>query len=300
MTLIVSSACSAASGRENGNEAGSSAEAIPAPSAAARPTASGSFESGGPSIHSPRPSAEGASEDATESPEPTGVYADISGSNATDPRRETPIPAHRRNGLPKGFVYADEAIPGLKLDIRYSTDYNFVGKPIDGYLAPLAILTKEAAEALKQVNEDLGKDGYALKIYDAYRPRKAVAEFVAWAADAKDTKMKEDFYPDVNKKDAFKLGYLAHKSGHSRGSTVDLTIVDKATGEDVDMGSPYDLFSPISSHGTEQITKEQSANRNRLKTAMEKRGFLSLNKEWWHYTLKKEPFPDTYFDFDIE
>lgn len=217
-----------------------------------------------------------------------------------DPRVETPLPATRRGKLPAGFVYADEAVPGLRLDIRYATEYNFVGKPIAGYLAPLAILTKEAAAALKAASEDLAKEGYGLKIYDAYRPTKAVAEFVAWSRDASDTKMKADFYPDVDKKDAFKLGYLAHNSGHSRGSTVDLTLVDLKTGQEVDMGSPYDLFSPISAHDTKRISKEQAANRRMLRAAMERHGFQSLNKEWWHYTLKKEPFPDTYFDFDIE
>ncbi|MBB6672676.1 M15 family metallopeptidase [Cohnella nanjingensis] len=220
------------------------------------------------------------------------------------PKTETPQPADaapvaKQRRLPKGFVYADEAIPTARFHIGYYGDGNFVGERIDGYRAPLAILTAEAAQALKRVEEDLERQGYALKIYDAYRPQKAVDHFIRWSKDVKDTRMKEIYYPQVNKKDLFKLGYLASKSGHSRGSTVDLTLVDAKTGEEADMGGIVDFLGPVSSHGAKGITQAQAANRKRLKQAMEKRGFKAYSKEWWHYTLAKEPYPKKYFDFDV-
>ncbi|WP_239616714.1 M15 family metallopeptidase [Cohnella mopanensis] len=206
----------------------------------------------------------------------------------------------KRGKLPKGFVYLDETIPEAKFEIRYFTDYNFVGERIDGYEAPVPILSAEAANALKKVNDDLKRQGYLLLVYDAYRPQKAVNHFIRWAKDAKDTKMKKEFYPEVDKTKVFKLGYVASKSGHSRGSTVDLTLVYEKTGKPVDMGSPYDFFGAISSHGTKLITAKQTANRNILKKAMMKYGFKPYDKEWWHYTLKDEPFPKKYFDFNVE
>lgn len=205
----------------------------------------------------------------------------------------------KKRKLPAGFVYADEVIPKAQYDIRYYTDYNFVGAPIDGYEAPLAILTKEAANALKLVGADLAKKGYMLKIYDAYRPSKAVAHFLEWAKDPSDTKMKTVFYPEVDKSDLFN-GYLAKRSGHSRGSTVDLTLVNTYAGREVDMGSPFDMLGPVSSHGSKLVTSAQRANRAMLKAAMERRGFTAYSKEWWHYTLTKEPFPKRYFDFDVQ
>ncbi|WP_199731626.1 M15 family metallopeptidase [Cohnella endophytica] len=201
--------------------------------------------------------------------------------------------------LPESFVYVDEVVPEVQLEIRYASAYNFVGVPIDGYNAPIAILTSQAATALKAVNDELEKQGYVLLIYDAYRPQKAVDQFIRWSKDAKDTKMKKVFYPAIDKTKVFKLGYVASKSGHSRGSTVDLTIAVKKTGNPVDMGSPYDFFGDISSHGTKLITAKQTANRNILKNAMVKHGFDPYSKEWWHYTLAKEPYPTRYFDFDI-
>jgi len=206
----------------------------------------------------------------------------------------------KKHKLPKGFVYLDEVIPTVHIELRYYTEYNFVGQRIDGYKAPVAILSEDAAAALKAVHEELGEAGYALKIFDAYRPKKAVQQFMTWAKDAEDTKMKDIFYPKVDKTKVFKLGYVASRSGHSRGSTVDLTIVEQDSGEEIDMGSPYDFFGEISSHGTKQITASQTANRNLLKHAMEKYGFKAYSKEWWHYTLKKEPFPNSYYDFDVE
>ncbi|MBQ4897785.1 M15 family metallopeptidase [Paenibacillus sp. Marseille-P2973] len=206
----------------------------------------------------------------------------------------------KQNKLPKGFVYLDEIIPDAQYDIRYFSDNNFIGGPVKGYEAPLAILSSKAAKALKKANDELDKQGYRLKIIDAYRPQKAVNHFISWSKDRDDTLMKDAFYPDVDKKNLFKLGYLSSKSGHSRGSTVDLTLVYKRTGEEVDMGSRVDFLGEISSHGTKLITKEQRKNRYILKTAMVNQGFKPYTKEWWHYTLKNEPYPSTYFNFNVE
>lgn len=206
----------------------------------------------------------------------------------------------KKDKLPKGFVYLDELIPTAQYDIRYYSDNNFIGTRIDGYKAPFAIMTSKAAKALKAVSDDLNLQGYELKIFDAYRPKKAVNHFVAWAKDSKDIKMKELFYPNVDKTKLFKLGYIATKSGHSRGSTVDLTIVYKKTGKEVDMGSSFDYLDVISNHGSKKITAKQTANRNILKKAMVKRGFQLYSKEWWHYTLNNEPYPKQYFDFDVQ
>ncbi|OAO89065.1 hypothetical protein AXX17_ATUG04830 [Arabidopsis thaliana] len=221
----------------------------------------------------------------------TGPSAFIPKANAVSAQTESvkssaPV---KLNKLPKGFVYVDDIDPKIVSEIRYAGSYNFIGKPIIGYKAPLAILTQQAALSLKAVNEDLAKQGYTLKIYDAYRPQKAVDQFISWSKDAKDQKMKKIFYPDVNKSKLFSSGYLARKSGHSRGSTVDLTLIVNSTGKDVDMGSPYDFLGVISEHGTKLITKQQTENRSVLKKAMEKRGFTAYSKEWWHYTLKNEP-----------
>ncbi|WP_178022565.1 M15 family metallopeptidase [uncultured Paenibacillus sp.] len=200
----------------------------------------------------------------------------------------------------KGFVYLDEVLPDAVYDLRYYTGDNFIGERIDGYNGPFAILTLRAARALKKVNDDLDAQGYRLKIIDAYRPQKAVDHFARWSKDPQDTEMKKRFYPGVDKKNLFKQGYLSSKSGHSRGSTVDLTLVYKKTGEEVDMGSRVDFLGPISAHGAKGLTKAQRTARYLLKTAMVKQGFQPYSKEWWHYTLKNEPYPSTYFDFDVE
>jgi D-alanyl-D-alanine dipeptidase len=206
----------------------------------------------------------------------------------------------KKHHLPKGFVYLDEVIPRAQYDIRYYSDYNFIGTRVDGYKAPVAIMTSPAAKALKAVNDDLERRGFSLKIFDAYRPQKAVNHFKRWSKDITDTKMKKTFYPQVDKRNLFKLGYLASKSGHSRGSTVDLTMVDNKTGKELDMGGSFDFLGDISTHGTKLITAKQTANRNLLKNTMMKHGFKPYSKEWWHYTLQHEPFPSTYFDFDVE
>ncbi len=202
--------------------------------------------------------------------------------------------------LNKDFVYLKDFIPNLRSDIRYFGSNNFIGKPIDGYNAPKLILSKEAAIALKKVQDELERIGFGLLIFDAYRPQQATEHFVRWANDKDDTLMKIQFYPNIDKKDLFSEGYISVKSGHSRGSTVDLTIVSLKTRHILNMGSPYDLFDERSNVEYTKITKNQRALRLLLKRRMEKHGFKSYEKEWWHFTLKNEPFPDTYFDFPIE
>lgn len=202
--------------------------------------------------------------------------------------------------IPKGFVYIHEVIPTVQYDIRYYGNNNFVGTRIDGYKAPTAILSNEAAQALKAVSQEVDGQGYYIKVFDGYRPQKAVNHFMKWGQDLNDTRMKSSFYPRVDKKDLFTQGYLAKKSGHSRGSTIDLTLVNKNTGQELDMGSGFDFLDEISHHGTTLITPEQTANRKILKKVMLKHGFKSYRKEWWHYTLINEPYPDQYFDFDVE
>ena len=197
------------------------------------------------------------------------------------------------------FVLLSEAVPDAILEIRYYSTYNFVGERIDGYEEPLAFLTKESAAALKEVSDELVSKGYRLKIYDAYRPQMAVTHFMNWALDTKDTKMKEYFYPELEKDVLFPQGYIAEHSGHSRGSTVDLTLFDMKTEKEVDMGGTFDYFGELSHPDYKNITDEQYANRMLLREVMLKHGFKPLVEEWWHFTLKDEPYPDTYFTFPI-
>jgi D-alanyl-D-alanine dipeptidase len=205
--------------------------------------------------------------------------------------------------LPKGFVHVEQIIPGIRLEIRYFTDNNFVGERIDGYLAPKCILTLKAAEALKKVQDDLRPFGLGLKLFDCYRPQRAVDHFIRWAKDLADTRMKSRFYPDVDKKNLFKDGYIAARSSHTRGSTVDLTIATIAgdgTGQDIDMGTGFDLFSPKSWPTNMQMTGGQRAHRMLLQVLMTGHGFAPYPQEWWHFTLRDEPHPDTYFDFPVQ
>ncbi len=197
------------------------------------------------------------------------------------------------------FVLLSEAVPDAILEIRYYSTYNFVGDRIDGYEEPLAFLTKEAAAALKNVSDDLVSQGYRLKIYDAYRPQKAVTHFVKWSKDDKDTRMKAYFYPSLDKDLLFPQGYIAEHSGHSRGSTVDLTLFDMKTEKETDMGGTFDFFGEQSHPDYKGVTDEQFKNRMFLREAMLKRGFKPLAEEWWHFTLENEPFPNTYFTFPV-
>lgn len=198
-----------------------------------------------------------------------------------------------------GFVVLSEAVPDVILEIRYYSTYNFVGTRIDGYKEPVALITREAAAALKKVSDYVKSKGYRLKIYDAYRPQCAVSHFCRWAKDA-DTSMKRYFYPNLEKDRLFKEDYIATKSGHSRGSTVDLTLFDMKTGKEVDMGGTFDMLDP-SAHPdyVGELTKEQIANRMKLREAMLKFGFKPLYSEWWHFTLRNEPYPTTYFTFPV-
>lgn len=199
--------------------------------------------------------------------------------------------------LPEGFVLVGKAIPDALLDIRYYTTYNFVGARIDGYEAPVAVLTREAADALKLVSDDMKQQGLRLVIYDAYRPQRAVDHFARWAEDIADTRMKAVFYPDVDKADLFEKGFIARRSGHSRGSTVDLTLLDEKSGTLLDMGGPFDFFGELSHPDYAGVTPAQRQNRMLLQSAMMKRGFKPLSTEWWHFTLVDEPYPKTFFDF---
>ena len=198
-----------------------------------------------------------------------------------------------------GFVSVSDVIPDALLDVRYYTTYNFVGDRIDGYEQPVVLMTKEAAAALQHVNRDIRAQGLRLVIYDAYRPQRAVDHFVRWAEDVSDTRMKAIFYPEVDKADLFERGFIAKRSGHSRGSTVDLTLLDENSGMLLDMGGPFDFFGELSHPDFAGVTTELHANRMLLRDAMVTHGFRPLSTEWWHFTLVNEPYPDTYFDFPV-
>ena len=198
-----------------------------------------------------------------------------------------------------GFVLLSDVVPHIVQEIRYFSTYNFVGERVDGYEEPVALLTREAARALKAVSNEMMVKGYRLKVFDAYRPVTAVKHFLLWAIEDEDVRMKPYFYPDIDKQDAFEMGYIAKQSSHSRGSTIDLTLLDMKTGKEVDMGGPFDLFSEVSHPDYRGITDEQYANRMLLRAAMERNGFEPYECEWWHFRLANEPFPDTWFDFPV-
>ena len=220
---------------------------------------------------------------------------------------------------PGGFVSVSDAVPDAILEIRYYGTYNFVGERIDGYEEPVALLTAEAASALREVSDFLAAKGYRIKVYDAYRPQCAVDHFVRWAADVADTAMKAFFYPDLDKSVLFEQEYIMARSGHTRGSTVDLTLLDMASGKEVDMGGVFDWFGPEShpdfcgnpetgqytgdnsaSPTGLSITPGQFANRMLLRSAMLDHGFLPLDSEWWHFTLSDEPYKDRYFNHPVK
>jgi D-alanyl-D-alanine dipeptidase len=211
----------------------------------------------------------------------------------------TAHPARAQAPLPPGFVDAAAVVDGLIIDMRYFGANNFVGERIDGYERPRCLLSVQAAYALAAVERDLAAHGLGLKVFDCYRPQRAVAQFVRWAQRIDDVKRKREFYPDVDKRDLFTGGYISDRSGHSRGSTVDLTLVRRADARELDMGSPFDFFSPKSWPSDRSVSDQAQQNRALLAAAMRRGGFRPYDKEWWHFTLNNEPFPDTYFDFPV-
>ncbi|MFA5321906.1 MAG: M15 family metallopeptidase [Smithella sp.] len=226
--------------------------------------------------------------------------------------------------MPDNFIDIQKVIPEIVLDIRYYSPHNFLGERVDGYMTPKCYLTRDAAQSLAKVQKDIEPYSLTLKIYDCYRPQRAVDHFVRWAKEIKNTKTMKEFYPTVDKRNLFRDGFIDSKSGHSRGSTVDLTIVplpapaqaeyisgqklsecylpvEKRFGDNsIDMGTGFDCFHELSNTENKNIGHQQKINRLLLKSLMEQHGFRNYDKEWWHYTLKNEPYPDTYFDFAIE
>lgn len=202
--------------------------------------------------------------------------------------------------LEKGFVYLDEYVPGVKWDAKYFTSDNFTGRPVAGYYVNRVVIHEKAAEAVKKAQNIFLKDGFCILAYDAYRPVKAVHDFLRWMEEPEDYKRKAIHYPNIDKTDMLALGYIAGLSGHSRGSTIDLTLVDKGTGEEVDMGGIFDLMDEKSHTLSMQITQKQLENRLYLRKVMLDCGFTDYDCEWWHFRLIDEPFTDTYFDFPIE
>ena len=198
-----------------------------------------------------------------------------------------------------GFVLLSDFVPHIVQEIRYYSTFNFIGERIDGYEEPVALLSIEAARALKAAATELAVQGYRLKVFDAYRPVAAVRQFILWGIEDQDVRMKPYFYPTLEKQELFARGYIARQSSHSRGSAIDLTLLDMRTGKEVDMGSPFDLFSEISHPDCRDITDEQYENRMLLQQAMVRNGFAPLDCEWWHFCLKDEPYPDTYFTFPV-
>lgn len=197
------------------------------------------------------------------------------------------------------FVYVDDLVPGIRWDAKYATWDNFTGKPVDGYLANRIVGTRELAEALRIARDEAAARGFGLLLWDGYRPQRAVDRFLAWSEQPDDGRTKPRHYPRLARPDMVELGYVARRSGHSRGSTVDLTLFHLDTGELAPMGGDHDLMDPVSHHGARGITPEQAWHRDQLCTVMEASGFERYDCEWWHYTLRDEPYPDTYFDFAV-
>ena len=197
------------------------------------------------------------------------------------------------------FVFVDELVPGIRWDAKYATWDNFTGKPVDGYLANRIVGTRALCAALHRAQDEAVARGFGLLLWDGYRPQRAVDRFLRWSNEPEDGRTKPRHYPNLDRAGMFEQGYVATRSGHSRGSTVDLTLYDLATGELARMGGGYDLMDPISHHGARGIAQEEAENRLHLRAVMEMSGFTAYACEWWHYTLKDEPFPDTYFDFPV-
>jgi zinc D-Ala-D-Ala dipeptidase len=198
-----------------------------------------------------------------------------------------------------GFVFVDEIVAGIRWDAKYATWDNFTGKPVDGYAANRVVGTTALCAALARARDEAASLGFGLLLWDGYRPQRAVDHFLRWAREPEDGRTKLRHYPNIHRAAMFERGYVAAKSGHSRGSTVDLTLYHLATSELAPMGSHHDLMDPISHHGAKGITQVEAANRQCLRSIMESCGFSSYDCEWWHYTLKDEPYPDIYFDFPI-
>lgn len=202
--------------------------------------------------------------------------------------------------LPKDFVYLKNEVPSITEDVKYATDDNFIGRPIPSYEGHHIILTKQAAVALAKVERAANNQGYSLLVFDGYRPQTAVDYFYQWSQDEKDQLKKAEFYPNIEKSELFKLNYIALRSGHTRGSTVDLTLIDLTDHMPVDMGTPFDYLDPLSHPDNSEVSKRQYLNREILHKLMHDHGFVGIPTEWWHYTLRTEPFPDTYFNFIVK
>ncbi len=205
-----------------------------------------------------------------------------------------------KKDIPASFVNLKKLIPNIEIDLRYHGNHNFLGKPVTGYESDNVYISKEAAVAMVAIQKELNSIGLGIKVFDAYRPQKAVNNFKEWALDIADTLAKQEFYPNVDKRDLFKLGYIAEKSGHSRGSTIDLTLIKLVDKTELDMGTGFDYFGEPSHHDYKNLTEEQKNNRKLLRDIMEKHGFKGIEEEWWHYTLKNEPFKEKYFDFNVK
>lgn len=201
--------------------------------------------------------------------------------------------------MSRDFVFVDEAVPGIRWDAKYSTWDNFTGRPVDGYLANRIVGTMAVCAALQSAQERGASLGFGLLLWDGYRPQRAVDCFLRWSRQPEDDRTKQRHYPNIDRREMFEKGYVATQSSHSRGSTVDLTLFHLATGELAPMGGDHDLMDPISHHGAQGITPLQAENRHHLCSIMEDCGFTAYDCEWWHYSLKDEPYPNTYFDFPI-
>jgi D-alanyl-D-alanine dipeptidase len=197
------------------------------------------------------------------------------------------------------FGFVDEWVPGIRWDAKYATWDNFTGKPVDGYLSNRIVGSAALCTALERAQEKAASQGFGLLLWDGYRPQQAVDHFLRWAAEPEDGRTKRRHYPNISRAQMFEQGYVAARSGHSRGSTVDLTLYHLDGRELAAMGGHHDLMDPISHHGARGITREAARNRECLASIMESCGFHRYDREWWHYTLRDEPYPDIYFDFAV-
>ncbi len=198
------------------------------------------------------------------------------------------------------FVFLDELVPGIRWDAKYATWDNFTGKPVDGYTTNRIAGTKTLCAALENAHDKASSLGFGLLVWDGYRPQRAVDRFLRWSKEPEDGRTKPRHYPHIDRTELFEKGYVARKSGHSRGSTVDLTLYHLGTRELAAMGGGHDLMDSISHHGAKGVTREEARNRRHLRSVMESCGFGSYEHEWWHYSLKDEPYPATYFDFPLD